>query len=520
MKKVRLGLLVLTILCAETIALAEVIVTAGAVPCGEIWAPESGVSLLADTKLTPMSINTYDEDTYDYGDGYVTTDIESIQGDYIEWIASHGTFPNGNTTSSASWRAPPYEQYDIEIALNLSDEPVAGSFDDPVPPNPADVIYVNSIVPNAMKVSFGDHSSYGDNEHDIYDVDDPVWERVFKNDPVSYTKGTKESVNLYFEESHELIGSTDVHFMVVDDEQRCFGWVYNREIENDSSSPHHVKGWTGPIESQWNLYDFIYKMDQELYWFYRVPAPAGTNTWIAFDWTPTGPHPVYTVWDCPGYYGAGYLYNEEYLDICVDWAEYCTKVDVTNDADNIPRQVQLKAKEWHGLYGYGQAGQKADPFEWIREHAPEGGDCATYASLMTVALEILGVDAETKIITASYAGADHSIFPKGVTPYYVDPNNDCDSDGTLNKLEFGYDDIIYPNNWPYPDYANGKDESAGWRTANQTYVFHGASECIGHWWEITFDSTPDHQTESVMSSIGGPVIEAPGPSPVWNYQKL
>lgn len=212
---------------------------------------------------------------------------------------------------------------------------------------------------------------------------------------------------------------------------------------------------------------------------------------------------IYTVYAAPKC--ANDLYTTNNLNTCVGWADGCNKVDTSNDATNIPHQVQHGVKGWYGAYGYTNTGIKPDPFTWIPANK---GDCITYADLMTKGLLVLGVDATSEYITCVDAGGSrHWYYSPGRTPYWRTDDGDADGDGTKNRDEAGWPGTlegIYV--WGFDPAYN-----AAWRTANAPWNFHGASSCAGHWWEITFFSTPDHDTEANMKAFpNGPVIDYPG----------
>lgn len=236
-------------------------------------------------------------------------------------------------------------------------------------------------------------------------------------------------------------------------------------------------------------------------WQYKVPWPSGTNQWITMTNT-SGPHKVYRVYGEP--LCASTLYTKANLETCVTWASGCTKVDTSNDADNIPRKVQLGAKNWHANYGYTSTGIKYDPFTWIPANK---GDCITYADLMTKGLLLLGITASSEYIECKSATGTHYFYTSGITPYWVTDGGDADGDGTINNSESGYPGTLEGI------YVVGSDPThdAAWRAANAPWNFHGASSCAGHWWEITLYSNPDHDTEANMCAFpNGPVIDYPG----------
>ncbi|MBN1509309.1 MAG: hypothetical protein JW955_20860, partial [Sedimentisphaerales bacterium] len=238
---------------------------------------------------------------------------------------------------------------------------------------------------------------------------------------------------------------------------------------------------------------------------WRYKCPSGSDDWITAETQEN--HVIYVVWGAPQCAAA--LYLKANLDTCTAWANDCSKVDTSDDATNIPHQVQHGAKAWYGTHGYiASTGIKADPFTWIPANK---GDCLTYADLMTKGCQLLGLTASTELIMCkdNYPNGDrHWYFSPGRTPYWITAGGDANGDGTTNENEAGYPGVIDTV------YVKGSDpdHNAAWRIANAPWNVHGASSVAGHWWEITFFSTPDHGTETTMCSWpNGPVIDYAGP---------
>jgi hypothetical protein len=127
---------------------------------------------------------------------------------------------------------------------------------------------------------------------------------------------------------------------------------------------------------------------------------------------------------------------------------------------------------------------------------------------MTKGLYVLGVDACTeKIFCKDADNKKHWFYTVGKTPFWVSKYGDADGDGIINKDEVGYPEVlegIYV--WGL---ASIYDDD--WRKTNAPWGFHGACSSAGHWWEITFYSIPDHDTEAEMSKYpDGPIIKYPG----------
>jgi len=350
------------------------------------------------------------------------------------------------------------------------------------------VVTIKVVVPEPNDVYFVDNVA--GEEHDIYNVSDPVWTRVASpDDPASYTMGKKIKVETKFWASDDLTYSTSVN---VDANSGDFTFGEDTSVTFQtwpSSKTTHV--------SDNSLPDTIGSNSVTLTWKYKVPS--GTDEWITIANT-TGVHKIYRVYGEP--LCASSLYTATNLETCVvDWASGCTKVDTSDDANNIPRKVQLGAKIWFGMYGGTPTGIKPDPFTWIPSNK---GDCITYADLMTKGLLLLGVSASSEYIGFQSVSVFHRFFTSNLTPYWVTDAGDADGDGTINSSESGWPGTLEGI------YVVGSDptHNAAWRVANFPWNFHGASSCAGHWWEITFYSTPDHDTEANMKAYpNGPVID-------------
>jgi hypothetical protein len=172
-------------------------------------------------------------------------------------------------------------------------------------------------------------------------------------------------------------------------------------------------------------------------------------------------------------------------------------------------------------------GVRNDP--WV-EIPSSQGDCIAYADWMTQAMLLLGVNASTQVIRISDT---QFFFAVGQTPFWLSEEGDINGTGTQNKNKSNYvagatlgsrgklldtyfdKSTIYswktaPRAIKYPDDVNSLLDVT-FLTSNQPWNFHAACECSGHWWEITFNSTPDHETKNIMNKIGGPVMQCKGP---------
>ncbi len=361
--------------------------------------------------------------------------------------------------------------------------------------------------------------TWGTSKHDINNVTEPEYDSsASKNEPACYTKNSSVSAsNVYFYDADNLTETSSVNVIAcsrtLTTEERNSGDTPDTNIIWMSGSGSW-KTWSSDKISSMSsgsekLVDYVHKYNSNLplYWYYEVSTVDSTyDYWFTCGSTS---HTVYAVYGTPSCDND--LLDTNNLNTCVGWAQGCTKVDTSNDSTNVPRKVQLGAKNWYSTYGYQiSTGIKTNPFTWIPANK---GDCLTYADLMTKGLTVLGVTGSTKKIECKTGGNVHWFWTSDRTPYWQDPNSDCDGDGTLNKNETGYPGTIKSV------YVKGSDpdHDAAWRIANYPWNLHGASECAGHWWEITFNTTPDHDTEANMCAWpNGPTIDYPGPLyPTW-----
>jgi hypothetical protein len=340
----------------------------------------------------------------------------------------------------------------------------------------------------------------GDKNQVIFDVTSPEYNRnPARNEPSAYVKGqhSDATVVVKFWASTSLTESSNVDVV---------GWIDTFDL-GEWGYPSGTFGTSWPTAgfsadiTQVNKTS-IGKITYTETWKYRCPN--GSDTRITAS-TLSG-RVMYLIYD--DFKCDASLFTKANLDTCTGWANNCDKVDTSNDATNVARKVQLGAKAWYNTHGYAiRTGIKADPFTWIPANK---GDCLTYADLMTKGCQVLGVQASTQAIVCkdNYPNGNmHWYYSPGRTPHWLTATGDADGDGTTNENEAGYPgtiDTVYVK-------GSDPDHDAAWRKANAAWNCHGASSVAGHWWEITFFSTPDHDTEANMCSWpNGPVIKYPG----------
>jgi hypothetical protein len=228
------------------------------------------------------------------------------------------------------------------------------------------------------------------------------------------------------------------------------------------------------------------------------------------------------------------LFRKDIIEKTVGWATGTTKCDTSNSGVNTVRVIQLAIKSEFKRLGYLQdVGILSDPWSKMpfKKDGKEGGDCVTYADWMAKAMQVLGVSAtiETIKINATSLSREKAFFSQKSQPYWLTDEGDIDDDGKLNKNTAGYTSgsagsrgklksiyedaagrCIWKTRGPvdFNDYINDKSKTdTDWFNNNTPWNLHGACECVGHWWEITFNSSPDHETPTTMKKIGGPVIK-------------
>ncbi|MDR2756284.1 MAG: hypothetical protein LBC20_11310, partial [Planctomycetaceae bacterium] len=235
---------------------------------------------------------------------------------------------------------------------------------------------------------------------------------------------------------------------------------------------------------------------------------------------------IYTTHNAPKC--AEKLFRKDTIDTTVGWASMSSTLDTTNSGTNTVRCVQKNIKAQYKKIGYQMnTGRYFDP--WV-EIPSSQGDCIAYADWMTQAMLLLGVNASTQVIRISET---QFFFAVGQTPFWLSEEGDINGTGTKNKNKSNYvtgaalgsrgklldtyfdKSTIYswkttPRAIKFPDDVSSILDAA-FLTRNQPWNFHAACECSGHWWEITFNSTPDHETKNIMNKIDGPVIQCKGP---------
>jgi hypothetical protein len=218
------------------------------------------------------------------------------------------------------------------------------------------------------------------------------------------------------------------------------------------------------------------------------------------------------------------LFRKEAIDKTVGWASGATKYNTEDTAFNSVRLIQKAIKAECKRLGYKEdIGILADPWTSVPS---KKGDCVTYADWMAKSMQLLGVNASQKEIWVT----PKFFFTQKSQPHWLTSEGDIDEDGTLNKDTSGYtsgsagsrgklknmyEDAAGRCIWSlagpvsHNNFINCKSQTdADWFNDNKPWNVHGACECAGHWWEITFNTSPDHETEATMKKIGGPVIKA------------
>ena len=326
---------------------------------------------------------------------------------------------------SCLWLAPNAPTTNIYVYMYDDDYPGSiptgetGTRDDPN-------IYV--LIPRMRAVKpYLYAADYGGGNCSISDVTVPEYSYSdSRNDPAAWPIGANASVSAKFSCSYALTQAED-NILVTG---QTSGDAYNiGDWDMPGTTTCTWSSWPTSyinFESGSDIDNYVTYKDYTTGWYYRCED--GTDDWILMTDQSSR---LYVVYDDP--LCAYDIFTKDNLETTTGWANGCTKVDTSNDSDNIPRKVQLGAKSWFGSYGYDpNTGVKPDPFTWIVAHSPNGGDCKTYADLMTKGLLILGVSASTEEIQCIDASSNrHWFYTAGLTPFWYLPGGDADGDGTI-----------------------------------------------------------------------------------------
>ncbi|MBN2588855.1 MAG: hypothetical protein JXA96_03255 [Sedimentisphaerales bacterium] len=499
MKKIIMRIIILMTLLCSTLQASKVWDVGDPIQAGTISSPVFLGRYLCGSSVDFSVSGTNDYDHWcDPIAGTEDTERDTLSLSYPIWTASAGAWKDGdNVGEDVVWLAP--NSYTTDIDVNMYDNDWPYSIPDEEDGTRDDLeIHVSKHRISAIK-PYLYAANYG-GDHPIYDVAVPEYSYPDgRNEPSAWSMGANPYVSVKFSHSFNLTQAEDSIVVT----GQTSGDAYN--IGDWDMTGSYLTWSTWPTsyincESGSNIDNVVTYKDYTTGWYYRCKD--GTDDWILMTDQSSR---LYVVYDDPlcDYY----IFNKNNLDtVIVDWVNGCTKVDTSNDSDNIPRKVQLGAKSWFSPenYDYGW-GIVPDPFEWLAENP---GDCSTYADLMTKGLLILGVSASyVEIQCRDILDNRHAFFTSDLYPFWSDDNGDADGDGTLNKDESGWSGGTGTLEEIYRD---GDLESYEWIQANYPWSHHGACECAGHWWEITFNSDPDHQTEEIMTSYPhGPVIDYP-----------
>jgi len=449
----------------------------------------------------------------------------SLDGDlYYKWTSSAGTLTDsegtGDSFLTVKWDAPDGHEQDVTLTLEVK-------VSESGPTVYAETVDLRTIRPHVVRLKFVDDWiwPFPGNEQQITDGGDPEYDATVPEvHPVCYERDTDIQVEIDLagdgadDSKNNLTKKTKIKVTGT----LFFGGEERGEFDEDSIDGN-TENWeledynTVDLHTGENLPDMVGEYeDFKIRWVFKVKDSNGnwviayeevadseysqeTNHSESADGKTYGLYVIYNDYKCDDA-----LFTKDILDLVTGWAQGCDKVDTSNDATNIPRKIQLGVKGWHGLYGYVGTGIVDNPFTYI---PAQKGDCITYADLMTKSLWVLGVNASSEYIECKKNGKVHYFYSSDRTPHWLLSHGDCDGDGTKNRDEPGFPGTI-KGTYLYgmsPIYNNA------WRSSNAPWNFHGASSCAGHWWEITFYSTPDHDTEANMTSYpNGPVIDIIG----------
>jgi hypothetical protein len=246
------------------------------------------------------------------------------------------------------------------------------------------------VEPEPDQLSFVDW--FGNEEHDIDGVTDPVWKRVSSpDDPASYTKDNYISLKAKFWASQNLTFQTAV-------------WVDAETVAGEHfilDNTVTFQSWpseTTEHGSNFKLANKIYEKGFTIKWKYKVPS--GYVDWI---WMPnTGSHTIYAVYEAPKCDSGEY--TEAHIDHSVTWGD--TGVLVTEN--DIPKKIQENC--WINF----ATGHLPNP--WDLETTQ--GDCQTHAELMAEALKVLGIDADGSSTSTCRVGETRWCGTHSTTEYH------------------------------------------------------------------------------------------------------
>jgi hypothetical protein len=156
-------------------------------------------------------------------------------------------------------------------------------------------VTITVVKPQPDEVSFVDNNP--GEEHDIYNVADPVWKRVNNPDnPVSYTMNVKVKMQAKFWAVSNLTYATPVHIDV--ETTGGASWAANTGMT--------FGGWPSELSTHVSdacIWNCIYGSTNDATWQYKVPS--GTNSWIVMN-PNSGPHIWYGVFGAPTCGAANY----------------------------------------------------------------------------------------------------------------------------------------------------------------------------------------------------------------------
>ncbi|MHC4397398.1 MAG: hypothetical protein ACYS1A_17295 [Planctomycetota bacterium] len=275
-----------------------------------ITKPADDTAYLAGATVSFTCTRASDMDYYfEFGDcceeGYAG---DILSTNHPRWTASSGSFPTGCIGTAVTWQAPDTEQTNIEIFIYEDDKPsdicecCTGTRDDDE--QVQDYHEIHTVIPEPDSVGYttGD---VGGNEHALYDVTDPVWKRVSNpGDPASYTKNTRERLEVKFWDSKTLsegeyvdIDGWSAAWLLDVDESVTFGFSW------PSEASYHLS--TNATANEINKYTSTYS--------FKYKCPAGSDNWITMTST-TGAISTYAVFFAPNAEQGGEYYIEDNLD--------------------------------------------------------------------------------------------------------------------------------------------------------------------------------------------------------------
>jgi hypothetical protein len=244
-------------------------------------------------------------------------------------MASGGSFIGGYTGTSVTWQAPESEVANITVYMLDDDLPNEVPPGDSGSRNDSTELQdtktgIRSVIPEPNEVSAIDES--GGNEHNIYNITDPIWTRSpGKNEPCSYTKGTKSKLQATFWDAYSLTKSETVNVDVDDP----FG-SYTADDGKTFGTSWPTGTTTHTTDVAWD--NWIGANSFTCTWKYKVPS--GSNNWITMS-PSTHSHDIYLVYGAPTCAASNYTKSNVANAVGILSGNRTTEAEIASDANDM-----------------------------------------------------------------------------------------------------------------------------------------------------------------------------------------